>query len=242
MPERRQVRLSVRGNDLLVASGGEEGDFSSDAAGLTAALRDAASDASSSALVYDGRLGAYRLLASSYRAIRERLEKDHYAVTLGFDPTPSLPFTPSLAQSPREYQQSAILRWQEAGNRGVVVLPTGAGKTLVALLAIQQTPVWTLILVPTLDLLGQWRRALLTTLGAPPEHVSTFGGGKRDVGPITIMTYDSAAIHTRQLTRFGLLIFDEVHHLPAASYRRGRRGTLSLGTLGHARALGRSRS
>jgi superfamily II DNA or RNA helicase len=114
----------------------------------------------------------------------------------------------------------------------VVVLPTGAGKTLVALLAIARFGVWTLVVVPTLDLLGQWRRAIVEHLGAPPEHVGVYGGGKKQLAPVTIMTYDSACIHTRDLNRFGLAVFDEVHHLPAASYRLAAEGMVAPYRLG----------
>jgi superfamily II DNA or RNA helicase len=88
------------------------------------------------------------------------------------------------------------------------------------------------VVVPTLDLLEQWRRAAVTLLGAPPEHVGVFGGGRRDLAPLTTITYDSAAIHTRDLNRFGLLIFDEVHHLPASSYRLAAEGTMAPYRLG----------
>jgi superfamily II DNA or RNA helicase len=227
------VRLSVRGNDLLVSPLAVTPDVpplsAAGEAGLASAVK-AAVDGPN--LVYDRRLGAFRTLASAYQAVREQLTRDNYDVSLTFDPTPALPFAPAVAQLPRPYQQAAIQQWIGAGKRGVVVLPTGAGKTLVAMLAIQAAPVWTLVLVPTLDLLAQWRRAFLDILSAPTEHVATFGGGRRDVGPITIMTYDSAAIHTRELTRFGLLVFDEVHHLPAASYRRTAEGAIAPYRLG----------
>ncbi len=68
--------------------------------------------------------------------------------------------------------------------------------------------------------------------GAPAESVGVFGGGKRDLAPITIITYDSAAIHTGDLNCFGLLVFDEVHHLPASSYRLAAEGTVAPYRLG----------
>ena len=225
----RRARVWLRGNDLLIAApehrDGEPEDRSY--------LRDTLSDVvPATALLYDARLQAYRTLPSSYRSIAERLERGAYQVDVAFDAAPALPFTPRLDQTPRAYQLEAVERWEAAGRRGVVVLPTGAGKTLVALLAIQRAAVATLVVVPTLDLLEQWRRALIESLGAPAEYVTTFGGGSRDVGPLTVMTYDSAAIHTRELNRFGLIVFDEVHHLPAASYRRAAEGAVAPYRLG----------
>ena len=164
--------------------------------------------------------------------MREQLEDQRYAVGTEFDPAPPLPFLPRLTQSPRPYQEAALDAWLEAGARGVVVLPTGAGKTLVALLAVARQRVWTMIVVPTLDLLEQWRTAAIEVLGAPAEQVGIFGGGRRELAPVTIITYNSAAIHTRELNRFGLLVFDEVHHLPAQSYRLAAEGTVAPFRLG----------
>src|SRR5439155_18546128 len=57
------------------------------------------------------------------------------------------------------------------------------------------------------------------TAGVPADQVGMVGGGERTVRPVTVMTYDSAAMPRRRLSEFGLLIVDEVHHLPAPTYR-----------------------
>jgi superfamily II DNA or RNA helicase len=131
----------------------------------------------------------------------------------------ALACVPRLGARPRVYQREAVRAWLDSGGRGVVVLPTGAGKTFVALMALEQLPVRSLVVVPTIELLGQWRRALTGQAGIPPEQVGVVGGGERTLGPITVMTYDSAAMRGRDLAGFGLLIVDEVHHLPAPAYR-----------------------
>ncbi len=77
----------------------------------------------------------------------------------------------------------------------------------------------TLIVVPTIELLRQWRAGVAARLGVPASEVGAVGGGEHTVGPITIITYDSAAMPRRSLDGYGLLVFDEVHHLPAQSYR-----------------------
>jgi superfamily II DNA or RNA helicase len=221
---KRAARVWLRGNDLLVAP-----ESSDEASALRA---DLLTVVPADELVYDARLGAYRTPAHVYRAVSERLERESYRVDTAFDAAPALPFVPRVAQTPRAYQRAALDAWEAAERRGVLTLPTGAGKTLVALLAIASVGQHTLVVVPTLDLLEQWRRALVEQLGAPPEHVRTFGGGKQDIGPLTVMTYDSAAIHTRELNHFGLLVFDEVHHLPAPSYRRAAEGAVAPYRLG----------
>jgi superfamily II DNA or RNA helicase len=130
-----------------------------------------------------------------------------------------LPFVPTLTVKPRPYQRDAIRSWISQGRRGVVVLPTGAGKTVVAYLAMTEAPVRTLVIVPTIELLRQWRTGLVETAGVPADQVGIVGGGERTVKPVTVMTYDSAAMPRRRLDTFGLLIVDEVHHLPAPTYR-----------------------
>jgi superfamily II DNA or RNA helicase len=126
---------------------------------------------------------------------------------------------PHLDLTPRSYQREAVAAWLGASGRGLVVLPTGAGKTIVAYDAIAQLGVRTLVVVPTIELLRQWRAGISRHLQLPEKQVGAIGGGERATGPITIITYDSAAMKHRNLKGYGLLVFDEVHHLPAESYR-----------------------
>ena len=126
---------------------------------------------------------------------------------------------PQLRLTPRSYQREAVDAWLRADGRGVVVLPTGAGKTVVAFDAIARLSVRTLVVVPTIELLRQWRAGLAEQLGLPLESVGIIGGGERKSGAITVITYDSAAMPRRRLNQYGLLVFDEAHHLPAQSYQ-----------------------
>lgn len=131
----------------------------------------------------------------------------------------ALPFSPTLSLQARPYQRDAIRNWLTSDGRGVVVLPTGAGKTVVAFQALAEVPVRTLVIVPTIELLRQWRTGLIEKAGVPEDQVGVVGGGERTVRAVTVMTYDSAAMPRRRLNEFGLLIVDEVHHLPAPTYR-----------------------
>ncbi len=124
-----------------------------------------------------------------------------------------------LRLTPRSYQREAVDAWLRAGGRGVVVLPTGAGKTVVAFDAIARLGVRTLVVVPTIELLRQWRAGLAEQLSLPLESVGIIGGGERKSGEVTVITYDSAAMPRRRLNQYGLLVFDEAHHLPAQSYQ-----------------------
>jgi superfamily II DNA or RNA helicase len=122
----------------------------------------------------------------------------------------------AVRHEPHGYQREALAAWERHKSRGVVVLPTGAGKTFVATLAIAARRRSTLVVVPTLDLQSQWYDVLLAAFRGP---VGLVGGGYHEVEPITVTTYDSAHLHMDRLgNRFGLVVFDECHHLPSDAY------------------------
>ena len=121
-----------------------------------------------------------------------------------------------VKREPRPFQSEALQAWREAKGRGVVVLPTGAGKSHVAVLAIDDKRRSALVVAPTLDLVRQWYDLLRTSFGC---EVGVVGGGTYDVQPLTVTTYDSACLHMDHFgARFGLVVFDECHHLPGPSY------------------------
>lgn len=152
----------------------------------------------------------------------------------------ALAATPQLRLIPRTYQREAVESWLRAGGRGIVVLPTGAGKTVVAFGAIARLAVRTLVVVPTIELLRQWRAGLAEQLGLPLESVGIIGGGERHTGEITVITYDSAAMPRRKLDRYGLIVFDEAHHLPAQSYAAIARNAAAPWRLGLSATLERA--
>ncbi len=168
---------------------------------------------------HDTRGHFLRTQPGHFSNIKQALSKHKTPFHVAFNQRPKLPFETKLGMEARPYQHDALTKWQAAGSAGVVVLPTGAGKTFVAAMAIHKTGTWTLAVVPTIDLLQQWRTALATALTLDVEDIGIFGGGEKEIKPITIITYDSAAIYPHELRNFGLLIFDECHHLPAPTYR-----------------------
>jgi len=167
----------------------------------------------------DKRFHFLRTLPIYFTIVKQALHKQQTPFTVAFDERPALPFSLELGMEPRPYQEDALTAWLAEGSGGVVILPTGAGKTFVAAMAIAETKLWTLAVVPTLDLLQQWRVALSSALSISTDEIGIFGGGEKDLKPITVITYDSAALYPRELRRFGLLVFDECHHLPAPTYR-----------------------
>ena len=136
----------------------------------------------------------------------------------------------SHAYDLRPYQEAAVAAWRDAGDRGVIELPTGAGKTVVAIDVIAERGVPTLVVVPTIDLVEQWRRELETEFGVA---VGQFGGGEQTREPITVSTYDSAYLRAEEVGgEFGLAVFDEVHHLGGEGYRDAARLVAAPARLG----------
>ncbi len=129
---------------------------------------------------------------------------------------PELPQGLRLRREPRPFQAEAVAAWKRHQGRGVVVLPTGSGKSHVALMAIDDRRRSALVVAPTLDLVRQWYDLLRTSFGV---SVGVIGGGEYEVRPLTVCTYDSAYLHMEHIgARFGVVVFDECHHLPGQSY------------------------
>ena len=181
-------------------------------------------------LTWDDRVGAWRTEALRYLLVRE--DAAAYQFTLDdqaprFFECPTLrPALPRL----RPDQQAAIAAWERAGRRGVVVKPTGTGKTEIALSIIARHQVSALIVVPLRDLMYQWQRRLRQGLGV---EAGILGDGRREVWPITVTTYDSAYIHMKEIgNRFRLIVYDEAHHLPAPTLRESALDCLAPMRLG----------
>lgn len=169
---------------------------------------------------WDDRVRAFRAQGLYYREIVEFLKKSELSTVK--DGIEDLPPCPDLMKcrtvTMRGYQKRALDAWDKAGRRGVIVLPTGAGKTVIAMKAIELVNQAAIVIVPTLDLLEQWRKRVQEELAI---DVGVYGGGENTVKAVTICTYESAYIRAGELgNRFSLLIFDEVHHLPGESFRQ----------------------
>ncbi|HEY8301783.1 MAG TPA: DNA repair helicase XPB [Jatrophihabitans sp.] len=127
----------------------------------------------------------------------------------------------------REYQQQAVdMFWQ--GGSGVVVLPCGAGKTLVGAAAMAEAKATTLILVTNTVSGRQWKRELIARTSLTEEEIGEYSGEKKEIRPVTIATYQVMTTRRkgeyRHLELFdsrdwGLIVYDEVHLLPAPIFR-----------------------
>ncbi|MEJ7871914.1 MAG: DEAD/DEAH box helicase family protein [Rubrobacteraceae bacterium] len=170
--------------------------------------------------VWDKRTEQWRASASSYRDTVLKLRETGTPYTDRAARFEKLSLESRVAMEPRPYQREALNAWRKGPSemRGVVVLPTGAGKTAVAVRAMERTGRSALVVVPTLALLKQWYSILSDSFGASVT-VGLLGGGYHEVTPLTVTTYDSAYIHMERYgDRFALVIYDEVHHLPSPKY------------------------
>jgi DNA excision repair protein ERCC-3 len=131
------------------------------------------------------------------------------------------------AWSLRPYQEEAVQHFWAAGS-GVVVLPCGAGKTLVGAAAMAQASATTLILVTNTVAGRQWKRELIARTSLTEEEIGEYSGERKEIRPVTIATYQ--VLTTRRKGVFahldlfnardwGLIVYDEVHLLPAPIFR-----------------------
>ena len=127
------------------------------------------------------------------------------------------------ALQPRPYQTAAVEAFARQPGGGVVVLPCGAGKTLVGVLAMARAGLPALVVVPHHAAAAQWRSTVLSQTALHPSEVRTYRS-PGDVAPVTLVTYAMLATgkgearpHLRRLagTSWGVVVFDEVHLLPA---------------------------
>src|SRR5690606_19718812 len=127
----------------------------------------------------------------------------------------------------REYQQQAAENVFHGGS-GVVVLPCGAGKTIVGAATMAMAGATTLILVTNTVAARQWRDELLARTSLTAEEIGEYSGEVKEIRPVTIATYQIltakrkgvyAHLELFDARNWGLIIYDEVHLLPAPVFR-----------------------
>ncbi|MDY7095977.1 MAG: DEAD/DEAH box helicase family protein [Acidobacteriota bacterium] len=209
------IRLSFDRGTLLAQTGGEQESSALEPRGFR----------------WDKRVEAWRAPAWRYRELILALRKsdleleDSARAYEKFDALPS-----RLLREPFPHQQEAVDAWWQAKGQGTVVLPTGSGKTYVAQLVMEKARCSTLVVTPTLDLMQQWYGVLDTSYD---RTIGLLGGGYHELEDLTVTTYDSAYLHMDRLgDRYGLLVFDECHHLPGPSYALAAEASLAPFRLG----------
>lgn len=134
----------------------------------------------------------------------------------------------------RDYQRQAaeafFVAGTERGGSGVIVLPCGSGKTVVGLTAMELVGQTALVLTTSLTSVKQWRRELCDKTTLHPDDIAEYTGEQKNTGPVTLTTYqiltwradregDFPHLELFRARRWGLIIYDEVHLLPAPVFR-----------------------
>lgn len=161
-------------------------------------------------LLWDPRIALFRAPAWRYTDVLDALR--HSRPPLRDEVRPRALHRPAAwnAVELRPYQQAALLSWELSERRGTVVLPTGSGKTQVAIAALRSAGGRALCLVPTRALLEQWTSALRAAYRGP---IGCLGDGRRDLEAVTVSTFESAyRLMPRIGAQFELLVVDEAHH------------------------------
>ncbi len=120
----------------------------------------------------------------------------------------------------RPYQEEALDSWLRNRSKGVIALPTGSGKTIIAIAALAKLSERTLIVTYTKEQMFQWGELIKRFTNIPEFMIGYFHSGEKKVKPITIITYQSAFRYIERLTsQFSFLVVDECHHLPADKFK-----------------------
>ncbi|WP_049906452.1 DEAD/DEAH box helicase family protein [Halorubrum aidingense] len=133
------------------------------------------------------------------------------------------PVDVDLTTDLRPYQETWVETFLERRS-GVYVGPPGSGKTVAAIATIAAVGGETLILVPSRELAEQWREELLAHSTVDPADIGLYHGGRKEIRPITIATYQIAGMDRHRSLfdsrKWGLICFDEAHHVTAPVYSR----------------------
>ena len=189
--------------------------------------------------IQDSHAKGIRCSPIDFLKIYEKITENHIPIKLRFSTDYSLPCTLHPTFQLRDYQKKAMQAWQHASNRGMIILPTGAGKSHIGLFTITLIQKRTLIVVPTIELMEQWHQRICTSFKLDSNKVplkelfGRFGGNHKNIRPITITTYNSGYLYLKKFQNyFGLLIFDEVHHLAGKKFRKIAEGTIAQARMG----------
>lgn len=191
----------------------------------------------------EGREKDRVIVKKNYRGhVKQALIKIGYPVEdlAGYDDGAeySFNFKPALKSgkpfSMRDYQKKSVEVFHAGGTReggsGVIVLPCGAGKTIVGVGVMQIVGAQTLILVTNTLSIRQWTQEILDKTDIPPEDIGEYSGETKEIKPITIATYniithrkkkggDFTHFNIFSANNWGLIVYDEVHLLPAPVFR-----------------------
>ncbi|MDD1422599.1 DEAD/DEAH box helicase family protein, partial [Dolichospermum sp. ST_sed1] len=160
-------------------------------------------------LVWDHSSKGYRIEAYQWRTFKKYLLNYNYTYTDNlFSHFSRIDLKSNITL--REYQNHALASWRAQGGKGIICLPTGSGKTKLALKAMELCNAPTLCLVPTRVLLNQWKKEISSAFEI---KCGQLGDARKDLRNITVSTYASAYRHMENIGQiFKFIVIDEAHH------------------------------
>ena len=192
-----RARLAWMGSEVIMTVSGYLGDRLAEIRGMVS---------------YDRALRAFKVVPYRFFELKERLTSMGIEVAdeTGLKESMKLPFKVSLKAELRDYQEEALETWLANGMRGIIALPTGSGKTLIAIAGIVKACERALIVTYTKEQMFQWEEMLKRFTDIPWEYIGLYYGEEKKLAPITISTYQTAFRHVSKLAPFySMLIVDE---------------------------------
>ena len=197
LKEKNKVSIEWMGNDVILKPKVYLGDVLSELKGM---------------ISYSRTLKAFKIKPYKLFELKKKLQLLGLTIddSTGLQESLKTPFKVEFKGELRDYQEDALKHWVERGMKGVIALPTGSGKTIIALAALAKLNERTLVVTYTKEQMFQWADMIESFTNIPSKYIGLYYGEEKQLSPIVISTYQTAYRHIKRIARFfTFLIIDE---------------------------------